>query len=398
MLLTYRYKLRPNATQRAAFGQFAGNRRFVWNWALAECKRYYAEHKKSKSFAELSAALTQLKKDPAYDWLALSSAQSLQQALADLKKAYQAFFRRAGRKAGPPAFKKKGRCVDSFRFPQAVKVVGNRIQLPKIGSVRLFLSRPVAGTIGSATVKKSSTGDWFVSLVVDDGKDEPVKATDIDDAIGIDLGLTTFATCSDGEKVASPRFFREAERAIARLQRVASRRKKGSNRRRKAVLALAKAYEKVAARRNDFAHKTANRVLAKASVVCVETLSISGMAKTKLAKSVLDAGWRLFLHCLTYKAARAGKVVQAIGRFEPSSKRCHTCGVVRKTLALSERVWTCDGCGRTHDRDENAAKNIKVAGQSALGGVCSAHPSEFGESVLVGGNLAVDAEPRIPRL
>jgi putative transposase len=393
VILTYRYKLRPTTAQSALFRQFAGNRRFVWNWALAECKRYYAAHKKSKDFGELSAELTRLKRNPSHDWLNLSSAQSLQQAMADLKKAYAAFFNQEGRRVGLPRFKKKGKSADSFRFPQAVRMVGNRIQLPKIGRVRLFLSRPVVGTIGSATVRRSASGDWFVMLVVDDGQDEPAKANACGDAVGVDLGLTTFATCSDGEKIPPPRFFRSNERLIARLQRIVSRRKKGSNRRRKAVMKLAKAHERVSCRRSDFAHKTAQLVLAKASVVCVESLNIAGLAKTKLAKSIFDAGWRMFLHCLFYKAKRAGKVVHAIGRFEPSSKRCHVCGAVRESLSLSERSWKCDSCGRTHDRDVNAAINIKAAGQSALRGL----PREFGEFMSDGGNPAVDIEPRIPR-
>lgn len=352
----YRFRLLPTAEQDALFAQWAGARRWVWNHALARRQAHYRETGKSLTVAQLCAELTVLKRQPETAWLRECNAQSLQQAIRDLDNAFGAFF---AKRAKFPRFRSKKRDRPSFRLPAEVRVEGEKLYVPKVGLVRLVLHRPVEGTVTSATFTKDATGAWYVSLVVHfelpDVAPPPPRPERV---VGVDLGLKELAVLSGGERVPAPKHYRRAERKLRRLQRHLSRCQKGSKRREKARHAVACQHLKVANQRKDYLHKLSARLVQQYDAIAVEDLNVKGLSKTKIAKSVHDAGWGLLRFQLTYKARWAGKHLVTVGRFFPSSRLCGVCGAVTDALTLSDRVWTC-ACGSVHDRDLNAARNIR---------------------------------------
>jgi putative transposase len=356
----YRFRIDPTAKQEAALARYAGARRFVFNWALARRKETYERTGKSISWSELSAELTELKSKHGFEWLKEIDSQLLQQALADCKKAFDNFFQK---RAGFPKFKKKHGVHQSFRIPQRVKLEGGCVYIPKIGWVAVRQSQAVDLPLKSATFKREATGKWHVSLVVEfDLSDLPKPAVEPETAIGIDIGFDRFATDSDGGVIENPRCFRKAERKIKRASRRLSRRKKGSANRAKARRALAREYGKVANKRTDFAHKFSSSVIKENSTIACETLNLKGMSKTKLAKSVHDAAHRETFRQIEYKARWGNRNFVFIGRWFPSSQLCSCCGHRHQELSLTDRFWKCPACGACHDRDHNAAKNIRDEG------------------------------------
>lgn len=309
-----------------------------------------------------------MKKAEETSWLGEVHSQVLQQALKDLDAAYQHFFRwvMAGDVPGFPRFKKKGQ-KDAFRYPQGVKVEGGRVFLPKIGWVKYRDSRPVEGKILQATIKREGE-HWFISLAceVEVPDPAPVAVTE-EGAVGIDVGLKSFAVLSDGTEIENPRFLRLALAKLKRAQRRLSRKTKQSNRRKKQVAKVVKLHIHVKNSRKDFAHKASTAIVKNHDVVAVEDLNIRGMVKNRhLSHAISDAGWGLFLTMLKYKAEWAGKHFVKIGRFEATSKTCSACGV-KKSMPLSVRTYACGGCGMVKDRDWNASLNIRAAGLAALG-------------------------------
>jgi putative transposase len=360
----YRFRIDLTTEQETAFARFAGARRFVFNWALARRKETYEQTGKSISWSELSVELTELKNKPGFEWLKEIDSQLLQQALADCKRAFDNFFQK---RAGFPRFKKKYSARQSFRIPQRVKLEGGRLYIPKIGWVKVRQSQAVDLPLKSATFKRDATGKWHLSLVAEfDLPDLPKPATRPQTAIGIDVGFDRFATDSDGGVIENPRFFRKAEGKIKRAQRRLSRRKKGSANRAKARRALAREYEKVANKRADFAHKFSTSVVEGNDTIACETLNLKGMSKTKLAKSVHDAAHRETFRQIEYKARWRNRNFVFVGRWFPSSQLCSECGHRNQELSLSDRSWTCSNCGARHDRDHNAAKNVRDEGVRIL--------------------------------
>jgi putative transposase len=360
----YRFRIDLTAEQETAFARFAGARRFVFNWALARRKETYEQTGKSISWSELSVELTELKNKPGFEWLKEIDSQLLQQALADCKKAFDNFFQK---RAGFPRFKKKYSARQSFRIPQRVKLEGDRVYIPKIGRVKVRQSQAVDLPLKSATFKRDATGKWYVSLAAEfDLPDMPKPAIEPETAIGIDVGFDRFATDSDGGVVENPRFFRKAERKIKRVSRRLSCCKKGSANRAKARRALAREYEKVSNKRADFAHKFSTSVVEENDTIACETLNLKGMSKTKLAKSVADAAHRETFRQIEYKARWGNRNLVFVGRWFPSSQLCSECGHRNQELSLSDRFWECANCGARHDRDHNAAKNIRDEGVSIL--------------------------------
>ncbi len=360
----FRYRLDPTTEQEQKLRQFAGARRFVWNWALQQRRDYYRQTGKTVPPKELSARLTALKDQPDTAWLRDMDAQLLQQALADLQRAFSNFF---ARRAGYPRFKSKKAELARFRIPQRVKVVGNRVQVPKVGRVRLRLSRPIVGPTKSATFKRDACGHWHVTLV----SDRVVTAVtpplpEVRQTLGVDLGLKDIVVCSDGQREPAPRFYRQAERKLRRAQRVMSRRKKGSRNRAKARIWLARVHQHVANQRTDFLHKLTTKLVKEHAAICTEDMSVKGLARTKLAKSVQDAGMGTLLWQLAYKGRWYGTHVVAVDRFYPSTQLCHDCGFKNEALRLAERTWVCPACGVRHDRDHNAALNIRDEGLRLL--------------------------------
>jgi putative transposase len=356
--------MRPTAAQAADLNRTAGARRFVWNWALRRWKEHYAANGKSISLKQLSAELTALKRQPETAWLNEIDSQALQQVLKDLHRAFSNFF---AKRARHPRFKSRKRDRARFRIPQRVKLDGAKVYIPKVGWVRVRLSQDVDSTVKSATFKREADGHWYVSLVTEfDIPDVSLPIPDPAKVVGLDLGLTDFATSSHGSAaVPAPKFYRKATNKIRRAQKAVSRRKKGSKRRDQAGKRLARAHQKAARQRQDFLHKLTTRLVHDHDGIGIEDLNVKGLARTKLAKSFSDAAMGEFRRQLEYKCLWYRKHLVVIDQFFPSSKMCHVCGAIHDTLTLSDRHWVC-GCGAAHDRDVNAAINIRNEGLRML--------------------------------
>jgi len=366
--LRYTYRLYPDAGQAQALARAFGCARVAFNDGLAARNAAREAGQPYITDAELSARLTAAKKTPERAWLAEVSSVALQQALADLNTAYRNFFasvagKRKGPKIAPPRFRSRKDSRQAIRFTRNARftVLDNgRLRLPKVGDVPVRWSRPLPAEPSSVTVIKDAAGRYFASFVVQ-ACPEPLPETDRE--CGVDLGLTHFAVLDDGTKISSPRFLRRAEKKLKRAQRNLSRKQQGSANRNKARVKVARAHAHVTSARRDFHHKLSTTLIRDNQAVYVEDLAVKGLARTKLAKSVHDAGWSAFVLMLEYKAARYGRDFRRTGRFEPTSRVCSACGVNDGPKPLSVRKWTCAACGTVHDRDVNAAKNIAALGR-----------------------------------
>ncbi|MCX5147300.1 transposase [Streptomyces sp. NBC_00320] len=369
MQLRYNYRVYPDARQRSALAQAFGCARVVWNDCLRDRREAYSAGLPYVPSGELSKVrITQAKRTEERAWLAEVSAVVLQQSLRDLDAAFKNFFdslkgKRRGPKASPPRFKSKKDTRQSIRLnANAFSLQENgTVYVAKVGRLKVKWSRPLPAAPTSLTIVKDSVGRYFASFVVDTSPD---VLPELDSEVGIDLGLTTFAVLSDGTKISSPKFLRRAEKKLKRLQRDLSRKAKGSKNRAKARIKVARQHARVADRRRDWHHKASTQIIRDNQAVYVEDLSVSGLACTRLAKSVHDAGWMQFINMLEYKAAKHGRHFGKIGRFEPTSQVCSTCGIKDGPKPLHIREWTCKGCGTLHDRDENAAHNTLAAGRA----------------------------------
>jgi putative transposase len=322
------------------------------------------------SDGELSKrVITEAKQAEDRAWLGAVSAVVLQQALADLNTAYRNFFasisgKRQGRTLAPPRYRSRKDNRQAIRFTRnsRFKVLDNgRLRLPKIGDVPVRWSRVLPSDPSSVTIIKDAAGRHFASFVVTIDEDESLPP--VDSEVGIDLGLTHFAVMSDGTTVTAPKFLRRAARKLKRLQRALARKQQGSHRRRKAFVGVARAHARVADTRRDWQHKLSTAIIRDNQAVYVEDLCVTGLGRTRLAKSVHDAGWASFTNMLEYKAARYGRTFAKVDRFFPSTRRCSDCGRITEKMALNVRAWHCL-CGAAHDRDVNAAVNILAAGQA----------------------------------
>ena len=359
MLKSFKYRISPTNEQKLLLDKHFGCVRFVYNLAL-ECKQMaYAGNKISLSYNELSAQLTDLKKE--CEWLGEVNSQCLQMALRNLDNSFQNFFK--GR-ASFPNFKKKSN-KQSFQLPQSVAVdfKNNCIDLPKFKEpIKAILHRKFKGDIKTVTISKTPTNKYFVSILVDNHIELP-KPIKSNNAVGIDLGIKTFAVCSDGTEYANPKHLRNGMVKLKWMQRQFSKKVKGSKRRNVWKFRIAKQHERVSNQRKDFLHKATNEITNRFDLMIIEDLNIKGMVKNhKLAGAVSDCGWNMFETMLKYKSEWKGKKVEYIGRFETSSKICSTCGIKNDTLTLAVREWTCENCNTTHDRDRNAANNILSIG------------------------------------
>jgi len=361
----YQFRMRPTAEQGHALNRMAGARRWVWNWGLARRKEHYQTTGKTLLLKSLMVELTALKTKPETEWLKDADSQSLQQVLKDLYRAYDNHFN-PKMKAGFPRFKSRKRDRARFRIPQRVKVADGKVYVPKIGPVRIRQSQPVEEETKSATFKRAADGKWYVSLTVEfEMPDTPLLPPDPAKVVGIDLGLKDFAVLSDGERIPAPKFYREGQRKLRHAQRVLSRRKPGSKRKEKARRAVANVHQRIANQRSDFLHKLTTLLVSIHAGICIEDLSVRGLARTKLAKSMHDASMGEFRRQLEYKSIWNRKPLSIIDRFFPSSKLCNACGTRNGALSLSDREWDC-WCGAHHDRDFNAARNIRDEGLRIL--------------------------------
>jgi len=277
-------------------------------------------------------------------------------------------------------------------------VVGHGVQVPKIGRVRLRLSQPVVGTTKSATFTRNACGHWFVTPVAE--RQAPavdLSAPGPERTVGLDLGLKDAIACSDGTRVAAPRFYRRGERKLRRSQRVLSRREKGSRNRAKARTNVARVHQRVANQRADFLHKLTTSLIKNHEAVCIEDLSVRGLARTKLAKSVLDASLGTLRWQLAYKGRWYGAHVVVVDRFYPSTQLCHDCGHKNDGLSQADRAWVCPHCRVRHDRDLNAALNIRDEGLRLLAAGHAESRNACGGTVRPP-MVARPVEARIPRL
>lgn len=358
MLKAFKYELIPTEEQKNHLNSAFGSCRFVYNLALETKNTAYQKGVKISCF-DLMNQLPGLKEE--CEWLKDTPAQSLQQAISNLDNAFTNFFKG---KSKFPNFKKKN-AKQSLKIPTTFKVNFDKwiVKLPKFGEVKFHNSRSFEGSIKQGTLSKTTTGKYFISVLVETHKDAPLKKEIKDNTtVGIDLGLKHFAILSDGTKIENPRFLINSLKTLKREQRSLSRKKKGSNRRLKQKLKVAKIHERITNQRKDFLHKLSSQIVNDYDSIAIENLNVSGMMKNKnLSKHIGDVGWATFETFLKYKAEWYGKNILQIGRFEPSSKMC-SCGVVNSNLKLSQRKWTCSSCNVTHDRDILAANNIKRFG------------------------------------
>jgi len=361
MLTATKIRIYPNAKQEESLAKAFGCARWLWNNSLAETQKTYKETGKGLSHFDLTKRLPELKKE--YEWLAEPYAQVLQAVSLNLSRAFVNFFKN---RAKYPNFKSK-HGKQSIQYPQDVKIVdGRKLYLPKIGHIKAVVHREIVGKIKTVTVSRNQSGQYFASILTENGLDVPKVSFD-GKIIGIDVGLTHLVVTSDGSKFKNPRHLAKATKNLKRKQQKLSRKKKDSNTRNKARILVAKAHERVANARKDWLHKLSRRLVDENKVIAVEDLNVKGMMKNHcLAKAIGDAGWGMFTRFLEYKAAKAGKGFVKVNRYFPSSKTCSCCLHVQPSMPLSIRSWRCDQCGTLHDRDINAAKNISNEAQRII--------------------------------
>ncbi|MFF0479749.1 RNA-guided endonuclease InsQ/TnpB family protein [Streptomyces sp. NPDC004435] len=389
MQLRYSFRLYPNGPQRAALARAFGCARVVFNDALRARETARAAGEPFPKAGDLSKLLiTEAKKTGDRSWLGDVSAVVLQQSLRDLDSAYRNFFDGLKGKrphTGAPRFKSRKDNRQAVRFTANARwkiTPGGDLSLPKIGEVRVAWSRALPSVPSTVTVIKDAAGRYFASFVVET---EPEALPGKEQVVGIDLGLGHFAVLSDGTKVGAPRFLRRAEKKLKREQKRLSRKAKGSSNRAKARVKVARAHARVADARREFHHQLSTRIVRDNQAIAVEDLAVKALARTRLAKSVHDAGWSAFVAMLEYKAAMYGRRFTRIGRFEPTSQICSVCGVKDGPKPLHIREWTCRACGAVLDRDINAAVNVAKAAGLAVS-ACGAQvrpvrvPAQRGEA------------------
>ena len=358
MLDSLKVRLYPNKEQQTALAKSFGCCRFVWNYYLEKANNQYKETGKGLSYCDMAKDLTQLKKQPDYLFLKEVTAAALQQSLKNLESAFKNFFQKRARF---PKFKSKHK-KQSIRYPESCSIKGNGVKLPKLGVVKARIPKAISSKIKSVTVSKTSTDKYFAAILFEVDDSNANKTGKIS---GIDLGLTNLVTVFDGEtysKVDPIKPTRKYAKRLKRRQQALSRKVKGSNNRKRQVKRVAKVHEKIANTRLDFLHKLSRKLVDENQIIVVENLCVKGLARTKLAKSVLDAGFGMLINFLGYKLEREGGKLIEVDRFFPSTKLCHCCQFKNDSLNLSIREWVCPSCQTHHDRDENAARNIREEG------------------------------------
>lgn len=350
---SYKYRIYPNKQQKILLDKHFGCTRFVYNFFLNEKKQQYKINKKSDNYYKQAKTLTDLKRQEDYNWLKEVNSQSLQFTLKSLDTAFINFYKK---KSNYPRFKSKKK-KNSFTVLQSTKLIDSKIYIPKFkGGIKVKDHRKINGKINRMTFSKTSTGKYFVSILVEE-EYQPKKKTG--DVCGIDLGLKDFIITSDSKRFKNNRYINKYQDRLKKAQQHLSRKKRGSqsfeNQKRK----IARIHEKISNTRKDNLHKVSNQLISKYDIICLEDLNVKGMIKNKkLSKHIADVSWSMFIQFLEYKADWNNKQVIKIDRFYPSSKTCFNCGWVKDDLNLSDRQWFCPSCGLSHDRDINAAKNI----------------------------------------
>ena len=353
-------RIYPTTEQETSLSKAFGCARWLWNNSLSETNRLYKETGKGLSRQGMNDRLPGLKKE--FDWLGETYSQVLQSVSLNLSRGFINFFE--GRASFPNFKSKYGK--QSIQYPQNVKITDEGLKLPKLGVIKARIHRVFEGKLKTVTVSLTPSGKYFASLLFDDGRPN-LEISGEGKAVGIDLGLTHFAITSDGSKFDHPRGLRKRSKNLKRKQQKLSRKVKGSNIRKKAKRIVARVHERVANIRKDFLHKLSRKMVNENQVICVENLAVKNMVKNhNLAQAISDASWSEFTRMLNYKAEQAGKMYQEVDRFFPSSKTCSVCLNRVGSLPLEVRSWQCQSCKTKHDRDINAAINIRDEGLRIL--------------------------------
>lgn len=359
MLKSYKYRIYPDDNQKEIMTNIFGQVRFVYNLGLETKIQAYTSQKKNYTCIDLANQLKELK-DTNAPWLKESPSQALQMTLRNLDNAYTNFFKGGGF----PKFKNK-HSKQSFQLPQGVWLSedNKQIFIPKLKLVDIDLHRVFKGEIKTVSVSRTITNKYYVSILVDTGELKPdKKPIKVETTVGLDLGIKDFCITSDGKKFENQDFLKSILKKLRIEQRSLSRKVKGSNHYRKQKMVVALIHEKVRNQRQDYLHKISKYLLDNYDTICMEDLNVSGMVKNhKLSMAISDMGWSEFKSMIEYKCAWYGKNLSVIGRFDPSSKTCSSCGYINRELKLSDKEWTCS-CGANHDRDINAAINIRNFG------------------------------------
>ncbi|MCC3765810.1 transposase [Glycomyces sp. TRM65418] len=360
MKRAFKYRFYPTDVQAAELSRTFGCVRKVYNMALAARTEAWTRQERV-NYNQTSAMLTAWKKTDDLSYLSEVSSVPLQQALRHLQGAFTHFFAKRG---AYPKFKSKRRSRSSAEYTRsAFKFRDGRLTLAKMNEpLDIAWSRPLpeGSEPSTVTVSRDKSGRWFVSIICDDPNVKPLPASDR--VVGVDVGIDHLLTLSSGEKIANLKHERKERERLAKAQRALAKKTPGSSNRAKARLKLAKVHARITDRRRDHLHKLTTRLVRENQTLVIEDLTVRNMVKNrKLARAISDASWSEFRGMLEYKAAWYGREVIAVDRFFPSSKLCSECGALRERLPLNVREWTCD-CGVTHDRDVNAAKNLKAAG------------------------------------
>ena len=360
VLRAYKYALFPSEEQQTVLEKTFGCCRLIYNSGLETKNTAYRMRGVSLGYFDLNKQLTDTKKE--VDFLNEVPAQALQMSLRNLDNAFTNFFRHG---ASFPRFKSKHR-KQSFQLPQGVRCdfENGKVFLPKCKWVDCIFSRQFDGIIKTTTISRTPTGKYFVSILVDvpvrAAKPKPVNPAT---AVGLDLGIKTFLVTSSGEEFENQKFLSRNLKRLRVEQRSLARKQKGSASRDKQRLVIAKLHEKIANQRKDYLHKISTKLVNQYDTICMEDLNVKGMIRNHcLARAIGEQGWSDFKRICVYKCQTYGKHFIQIGRFEPSSKMCSVCGSTNHQLTLEDRQWTCHSCSTVHDRDVNAAINIKDFG------------------------------------
>jgi putative transposase len=357
MYKCYRYRIYPTKSQAVELDKQFGMCRFVYNYCLDLQTKEYQTNQKKLSKYDLQKKITILKRNN--EWLKEGMSQALCRETENLEKAYTNFFKKI---AKFPKFKSRKNDRQSFTIPQHFRLEeNNKLHVPKLGKIKIIVHRKVpSDKLTSLTISKVATGKYYASINFQIDEFYPdLKPIDENQAIGIDLGIKTFATLSNSIEIENPKFLRKSLRKLKRLQRRHSKKHKDSNNREKSRVKLTNLYEKITNKRIDFLHQVTCKLTNEYNTICLETLKIKNMVKNhKLAQALSDVAIGTFNRQIEYKAKLKGVNIIRIGQFEPSSKMC-SCGTINKELKLKDRIWVCTECGSVNDRDLLAAQNIK---------------------------------------